>query len=245
MNKLYTSCLVVLVTLVSGFSIPAFAAQEFSVKDGDTVNIKISSTELTRVSIYGEGRIEKVWGAAGILDIQPDKEKGEIFIRPNQVAAPALSFFVRDDMGSTYTLVAIQHDIPSETVILKPKGSRVAKQFQDNYRSTPFIKTVKDLMRSMALGQDQDGYSIEFGESKEIPLWRETKIQLETTYTGYELLGEVYSVRNISDKDIVFSEKEFLDFGDRVYAVALERLSIGIDETTLLYVVRKASNGGM
>lgn len=231
--------MVVAMLLYSG---SANAAQEFRVKDGDTITVKVSSRELTRISIQGEGRLDKVWGSAGVLEIQPDKDKGEIFIRPAPGAPTALSFFVRDDMGATYTIVAQQHDIPSETIILKPAAPRRSVGRGSEYRSTPFVDRVKRLMKGMALGEQVDGYSYEDSEKK-VPLWAETQIILRRTYTGYDLLGEIYTIQNISDADMNFHEREFLDFGSRVQAVSLERLSLGKGETTFLYVVRKPLGG--
>lgn len=218
----------------------AKAAQEFRVKDGDTITVKISSRELTRITVDGEGRLDKVWGSAGILEIQPDKERGEIFVRPSPAAPTALSFFVRDDLGATYTLVAQQHDIPSETIILKPAAPRKTVGRGSEYRSTPFVERVKRLMKGMALGDTIDGYSFDDAEKK-VPLWAETNIVLRRVYTGYDLLGEIYTIQNTSDKEMVFHEREFLDFGDYVQAVALERLELAKGETTFLYVVRKPS----
>ncbi|HHF0534570.1 TPA: type-F conjugative transfer system secretin TraK [Vibrio alginolyticus] len=216
----------------------AQAAQEFRVKDGDTITVKISSRELTRITVEGEGRLDKVWGSAGVLEIQPDKERGEIFVRPSPTAPTALSFFVRDDLGATYTVVAQQHDIPSETIVLKPAAPRKSVGRGSEYRSTPFVERVKRLMKGMALGDTIDGYSFEDAEKK-VPLWAETNIVLRRVYTGYDLLGEIYTIENTSDKEMVFHEREFLDFGDYVQAVALERLELAKGETTFLYVVRK------
>lgn len=217
----------------------AQAAQEFRVKDGDTITVKISSRELTRITVDGVGRLDKVWGAAGVLEITPDKEKGEIFVRPSRSAPTAFSFFVRDDLGATYTIVAKQHDIPSETVLLKPAAPRKSAGRGSEYRSTPYIERVKRLMKGMALGEDVAGYTFDDAEKK-VPLWAETNITLRRVYTGYDLLGEIYTLENISDKEIVFHEREFLDFGDNVQAVALEQLSLAKGETTFIYVVRQS-----
>lgn len=217
----------------------AYAAQEFRVKDGDTVTVKISSRELTRITVNGEGRLDKVWGATGVLEINPDKEKGEIFVRPLRSAPTSFSFFVRDDSGATYTIVANQHDIPSETVLLKPAAPRKSIGRGSEYRSTPYIERVKRLMKGMALGEDIPGYTFDDAEKK-VPLWAETNITLRRVYTGYDLLGEIYTLENISDKEMVFHEREFLDFGDKVQAVALEQLSLAKGETTFIYVVRQS-----
>ena len=122
--------------------------------------VKISSRELTRITVEGAGRLAKVWGSAGVLEIQPDKDKGEIFIRPSATAPNSLSFFVRDDQGATYTVVASQHDIPSETILLKPAAPRKRVGRGDRYRTTPFVERVKRLMKGMALGESMAGYTL-------------------------------------------------------------------------------------
>lgn len=236
---LWMSITPLIITVILSCVNIAQAAQEFRVNDGDTITVKISSRELTRITVDGVGRLDKVWGAAGVLEITPDKEKGEIFVRPSRSAPTAFSFFVRDDLGATYTIVAKQHDIPSETVLLKPAAPRKSVGRGSEYRSTPYIERVKRLMKGMALGEDVAGYTFDDAE-KTVPLWAETNIALRRVYTGYDLLGEIYTLENISDKEIVFHEREFLDFGDNVQAVALEQLTLAKGETTFIYVVRKS-----
>ena len=236
---LWMSITPLIITVILSCVNIAQAAQEFRVNDGDTITVKISSRELTRITVDGVGRLDKVWGAAGVLEITPDKEKGEIFVRPSRSAPTAFSFFVRDDLGATYTIVAKQHDIPSETVLLKPAAPRKSVGRGSEYRSTPYIERVKRLMKGMALGEDVAGYTFDDAEKK-VPLWAETNIALRRVYTGYDLLGEIYTLENISDKEIVFHEREFLDFGDNVQAVALEQLTLAKGETTFIYVVRQS-----
>lgn len=216
----------------------ATSAQEFRVKDGETITIKLSSKELTRIAIQGDGRLDKVWGSAGVLEIEPDKDQGEIFVRPSPQAPTSFSFFVRDDLGGTYTIVATQHDIPSETIILKPAAPRKSIGRGSEYRSTPFVERVKRVIKGMALGDSIDGYSFEDLEQG-VPLWAETEIVLRRVYTGYDLLGEIYTIKNVSKKEMTIHEREFMDFGHEVQAVALERLSLDEGESTFLYVVRK------
>ncbi|HGF7201888.1 type-F conjugative transfer system secretin TraK [Vibrio vulnificus] len=238
-SSLWMLVKILVITVILSFANVAQAAQEFRVKDGDTISVKISSRELTRITVDGVGRLDKVWGAAGVLEINPDKEKGEIFVRPLMSAPTAFSFFVRDDLGATYTIVAKQHDIPSETVLLKPAAPRKSVGRGSEYRSTPYMERVKRLMKGMALGEEVAGYTFDDADKK-VPLWAETNITLRRVYTGYDLLGEIYTLENISGKELVFHEREFLDFGDNVQAVALEQLSLAKGETTFIYVVRQS-----
>ncbi|WP_287962372.1 type-F conjugative transfer system secretin TraK [Alcanivorax sp.] len=213
--------------------------QNLPVRDGDSITVNVSSRELTRVGISGAGRLEKVWGAAGIMEINPDRDKGEVFIRPLAGAPKSFSFFVRDDQGATYTLVATQRDIPSQTVMLSPADLRVSSYDKSRWKSQPFVINVKKLLKGMALGKDVPGYQIEPRQSK-VPLWKETDIRQVRAYVGFALVGEVYLVTNNTEETLRFHEREFMDFGEGVNAVALEKLDVAPGDFTTLYIVRKA-----
>lgn len=220
------------------FITSVFAAQEFVVSDGDTVKAKISARELTRISVDGEGRLDKVWGASGILDIQADKEQGEIFIRPTASAPPALSFFVRDDMGATYTIVAQQYDVPAQTIILRSDAPRKVSEENPQQASLAFVDKIKKLMKAMVLAEKIGGYQIE-NTQESIPLWEETKIILHRVYKSHGLTGEIYSVENVTDKTVTLHEREFINFRGRTQAVALEKLSLAPSDRAFLYIIRE------
>lgn len=218
----------------------AFAAQEFVVSDGDTVKAQISARELTRISVEGEGRLDKVWGAPGVLDIQPDLEQGEIFIRPTISAPPALSFFVRDDSGATYTIVAQQYDVPAQTIILRSDAPRKVSGETAQAAALPFVDKVKQLIKSMVLAETKGGYRLV--ETQElIPLWEETEIVLRRVYKGARLIGEVYSIKNRTDQTVTLHEREFINLRGRTQAVALEKSSLASGESAFLYIVREGA----
>ena len=220
-------------------SISAYSAQTFRVKDGDTINVKVSAKELTRIAVEGDGKLGDISIASGLIEIQPDTERGEVKIRPLPGAPSHFSFFVTDDLGSTYTVVADQYDVPSETVLLKIDNAKRSKDFE--YKTVPYVELVKQLMRGMAINKTPDGFSVDDVNIK-VPVWRETQIVMVKTFTGYELLGEVYKIANVSKEPMIFDEREFLEFGKNVKAVALEQLSLDAGSSTFLYVVR--SKGG-
>jgi conjugal transfer pilus assembly protein TraK len=219
------------------YPIQGLAKQEFKVKDGDTIAVKISSYELTRIAIHGKGRLEKVWGAVGGLEIKPDKENGEIFVQPKEGSPASISFFVRDDLGATYTLIAQQQDIPSETILLKQVSTQKSKLKNGEHKITPFVESIKHLIKGMALESGLDDSYIINDLDVEVPLWKETKITLNQSYSSDALLGEIYTVENISDADMILHEREFLNFRSNVQAVALENQALKKGGSTLLYIV--------
>lgn len=216
---------------------PAVAKQEVTLKDGDTVKVTLSATDATRI-VMERGRIEKIVAPKGMLDIQADKERGEVFLKPLASAPDSLSFFVRDDSGATFTLVATRRPMPGDTISIKNASPRKSPGRGAQYLSTPFVERVKQLIKAMALGENLESYGVE-DQNRPVELWKETKITLVKSFTAHDLYGEVYVITNVSNDSLRFHEREFMEFGERVQAVALERLELGPEASTFLYMVRR------
>lgn len=215
----------------------AGATQSFTVRDGQTITAVISSRELTRVSVAGAERLEKVWAPAGHLQVQPDAAHGDIFIRPAPGAPASLSFFVRDTAGGTYTIIAQRRDVPSETIRLEPQrrvvrpGTKHPRQ-----RPVPAVDAIKRLMLAMALNQETAGFTTERHETP-VPLWKETRILLTNTYTGFHFTGRVYQIRNMSAHPLTLHEQEFIRLVPNIRALALRGFTLPSGDATFLYVV--------
>lgn len=223
----------ILYALCSG---AANAVQEYRVKDGESVTVTISSNDLTRIAMHGDSRIEQVWGNKEDLEIQPDKERGQLYIKP-LTNNPALSFFVRDTEGSTYTIIAKQANIPSETVILKSGHRKTTKGY---YKSETYIESINRLIKAMALEADLEDYSSNRHEHP-VRLWRGFDIKLVSRYNGQQLVGETYVIHNKTGEKVSFHESEFFSFGEDVRAVSLESLDLVPGESTSVFVIRGAT----
>ena len=213
----------------------AGAIQSFTVRDGQTITAVMSSRELTRVSVAGAERLEKVWAPAGHLQVQPDAAHGDIFIRPAPGAPASLSFFVRDTAGGTYTIIAQRRDVPSETIRLEPQR-RAARPPTKPPRPVTSVDTIKRLMLAMALNQETAGFTTERHETP-VPLWEETSILLTNTYTGVHFTGRVYQIRNLSAHPLTLHEQEFIRLVPNIRALALRGFTLPSGDATFLYVV--------
>lgn len=215
-------------------SVLGLAAQNIAVDDGKTYSVKVSANELTRITVE-KGRLEKAWSLNTNWDIKADKEGGEIFIRPKDGMSKAFSFFIKDNYGNTYTLVAMPYDIPSETIVLQP-NKRVSKTPRAVDQGQPHVVQLKSLIRDMA-NDAEENYMVT-DRNEIVPLWQEARITLIKQYELNDLMGEVYSLQNVSGKEMVLSEREFAGFGEKVKAVSIESLVLQDKEGTRLYVVR-------
>lgn len=233
MRKFLSGVIFSFLLLVSSLGM---AAQKITVDDGGSYIIKVSANELSRLAVE-KGRIEKVWAVNNAWDVKSDKASGEIFVRPREGARKAFSFFVRDSFGNTYTLVATPQDIPSETIMLKPLKRRDLAIRKGDLNDQPYIQQIKVIIKDMA-AKNYDPYVCdEVGE--EVPLWNETRIVLTNSCDGSNLEADIYTITNVSGKELVLNEKEFSHFGENVQAVSVERLVLQANEGTMLYVVRE------
>lgn len=215
------------------FSILSFASQTISVEDNGTYKIKVSSTELTRITVDG-GRVKKAWAMNSAWDTKADKESGELFIRPKDGSDKPFSFFVQDSSGGTYTLIATPLDIPSETIILK--SADVKKSEMGDRSDQPYVAQIKAIVRDMSLGNKDEAMVEEIGQI--VSLWEETELWLVRRYTNANLIGEEYSITNKTKKSITFTEQEFGSFGENVRGVAIEKLTLPPNEMTRVFIVR-------
>ena len=228
------------------FASPANAVQTFHVRDGQTVTAIISSRELTRVSVSGSAQLEKVWVAAGKLQIQPDEEQGDIFIKPNYGQLGALSFFVRDTDGATYTIIAETRDVPSETILLKPHAVLSKPSTAARRRPKPYshVQEIKRLVLAMAKNKETKGFTRDPDDTI-IPLWHETTVTRTAIYVGYNLHGHVYSIDNATSQPLTLNEQEFLDLLPGTRAVALADYTIPVGDSTSLYLVQDAPDDSL
>lgn len=216
----------------------AAGIQKFTVSEGASITAIISSHELTRVSVAGTQRLEKVWAPAGTLWVQPDEAQGDIFIKPVTGAPPVMSFFVRDSTGGTYTIIAEQRDVPSETILLKPaRPATRPDPDRPRQKSFSYVQEIKRLMLAMAFNRETKGFTKDTHEIP-VPRWKETKIVHTATYTGYRFIGQVYEIENLTGQPLTFHEQEFLSVVPDTRAVALRHVTLPGGESTSLYIVR-------
>lgn len=224
-------------SILLSYSVIVFGVQKIVVTDGEIIKIKLSEKELTRIAVDG-GRIDKLWGATGILETQTDKKDGEIFLRPSSSAAKVFSFFIRDNFGSTYTMVADQVDIPSHTILLSPTN-RLSNFDKEKFKNRGLVSQIKQLIKVMANPGDESKKIDSKEHNEEIRLWKESKITLIKSYELEKIKGEVFTIKNISKEEMQLRENEFLNFRPNVLAVAIDKSNLKQEEETKLYIVRR------
>lgn len=232
-KKLVISLLFILVSGVG------YAAQTYSVKDGETVSVTISRNELTRLA--SNVPLKSVRAKNSYVTVKSDSEKGEAFIMPRVGAPASFSLFVSDINGNTYTIVVTTQDIPSQTIELVNASAIKSSNLSRAYKGAVYPQKIKTLTKAMIRNEQLEDYRFE-KMAIDVPLWKETKISLVGRYTGVEFVGEVYLIRNVTDQEIDFNESEFTGFGKNVRSISMMNLNVAPKASTLLYIVRDLDN---
>jgi len=215
----------------------AHALQTVDVRDGQSVTAKMSLTEQTRIKI-DRGRIVDVLGdiydpqrnAAGRFVLEKDGQAGEIFIR---LLDPSLlrpvNLFIKSERG-TFGLVLQPVDMPLETIVLRDRGESLAGSggavaVAQGVSDTPFPKNTSHVraIKAMWLAMAGDAVPRDVqvrAMTREVTLWKEARFVLDRVYVANTMVGELYTLTNISPQPMVLAEQEL--YRDGVLDIAIQ-----------------------
>jgi type-F conjugative transfer system secretin TraK len=212
------------------------ALQIKAVKDNQTVMVKVSSNEPSRIFV-AEDRISKVHGIEGAYDINKDENNGEIFIQPTPpYQHKVINLFISTEFGHSYTILLSPMDIPAENIELKPL-SPAMKQADHWEKNAPYVQTLINLMNAMVDDEEPEGYAVvEQGASKSKKLPSGLTMRLLTIYQGNHLQGEIWEIKNESRNIMHLHPREFVQENTLSSSIEDEVLNCG-DETFLYRVM--------
>jgi hypothetical protein len=223
-------------------------AEDVPVRDGGSAQITVSARELTRIGMADGSKLGRVLAPDGVLDVHPGtdaagKDTGDAFLRPiDPTPGKAFSFFVRDDRGATYTLVATTADVPSHTVLLHPVDpGPVLHGKPSEDKAEPYLRRIKALVRAMA-GTDKEGNYSHQSIGQVVPVWQQTEAVLDSRWAaGSDLKAEAWTFRNATHDELRLTEGQFTGLYPDIRAVAVERQVLKAGEATRVFIVRGAA----
>ena len=223
-------------------------AEDVPVRDGGSAQITVSARELTRIGMADGSKLGRVLALDGVVDVHPGtdasgKDTGDAFLRPiDPSPGKAFSFFVRDERGATYTLVATTADVPSHTVLLHPADpSPVLHGKPSEDKAEPYLRRIKALVRAMG-GTDKEGSYSHQAVGQVVPVWQQTEAVLDAKWTaGSDLHAEAWTFRNATRDELRLAESQFVGLYPDIRAVAVERQVLKAGEATRVFIVRGAT----
>jgi hypothetical protein len=159
-------------------------------------------------------------------------------LRQNYQAAIGvyLIFDGHDPIG----LTLIPANMTGETVLLKTPFAQTQKAAKWE-QTMPYERTIKELVRKMALSELPTGYMIEeSAATQDVSPWAEASLEIVRSYTGSSFKGEVYRLQNTSASAMSLDEDELTKILGRssARAIAIERRNLKPGEGTRIFLIR-------
>ena len=216
----------------------AFALQVIDPVEGNNTFVKISAKETTRLAVES-GKIRSIIMSDGELFVEKDEDRGQLFIRPLVLSKPINVRLILAS-GATYNLILQAVDVPQEDIIIrdalaKDKAKESTSKMGRSSGAT-IDKSVRSILNVMATQEPTQTGATVHAMNQEMALWEGTRFVMTGQYADRGMVGERYSLTNISQGQIRVVEQEFYRKG--VIAVAIENMQLEPKQSTNIYVIR-------
>lgn len=221
----------------------AYAEQVLNADERTPQKAQISRHSLSRVSIDG-GRIANVKWIDEELEIEKDAEAGQIYVRA--LTGKPASLFVTSDEGKTYLLVLAPTAKQSDSIVINYRSQQesLTRQASGTSRvqalstnSGSYVRAIKQLMVGMINGHAGSLGTQMSNQYETIPLWNEVLFVKKSQYLAADMVGESYTLTNVSSSVLTIREQEFFKKG--VLAVTVIKQSLQPGESTDVYVAKQ------
>jgi type-F conjugative transfer system secretin TraK len=199
-------------TLISAFCLMTFvlcclafdshAAQLHSLNDLKVIEVPISNTGLTRITVK-EDRISNVFGVAGEYVMEADETQGQVFIRPLEPALNPISLTLTTEGGHTQDLRLVPKNQAPEALILKAEQNSNVEKTQESISRNE----IEDLLYALLEGRIPIGYK---SVALEIPTSDEPH-RLISEVKSNKLRGLTYEVKNGATIPWILAESGFTE----------------------------------
>jgi type-F conjugative transfer system secretin TraK len=219
---------------------PLRALQIYPLVDHQKTEFEISQTELNRIAVSGD-RIQQVFGAEGLFDVQTDDEGGQIFLRLNRGESKPITVTLITEEGLTQDLKLIPQAIESQSILFKPYVKE-----PESHSAEKKIKNTKapvlSLMKAMVRNEESDGFTKTACEglsfvAPKIEALANLEMDCLSTYLGEQIEGKRYSLVNRGTTSLPLKEEDFAGPGD--LALTLMKSTLHPQETTTLYIISR------
>lgn len=208
----------------------ARALQVVQAREGETLFVKVSAEEITRIAIEG-GRVQSWHAPKGKLRIEAEPERGQIFLRVVERDKP-VSLFLVADSGATYALTLQPVDMPSESVIIKEAMKRRTAPAN---AASDRIDQIKRLAIVALTGRLAD--DLEYSQpGEDVALWAGARFTLDQSWRSESMAVDHYRLTNLGREEMRLAEQEF--FRPDVIAVGVDKHTLAPGEGTRVIVIR-------
>lgn len=213
----------------------AFAVQEKTVEDGDEFTAEISAIDLNRIKVPGD-RVRNIRGSLGdVIDPIIDGRTGDAFLKLPFPGNKPINIFVVTEKDFTYKGTLFPKSIPAEQIVLRNDKAVISNSNSEGVKSSrnSYENQIINLMKVMRDKKNTDGYQVK-NQSKYVDLG-DISMRRSSIYKGQNFVGEIFLLKNSTNKVLSLEEKFFYKNGVR--AVKIENTELLPGESTEIFIV--------
>lgn len=207
-------------------------AQDFVVKDGQTIDALISSENLNRIYLKDD-RIESVKALEGQFQSQHDAHTGELYLKPSVAYQDkTINLFLISEQGFSYALTLKSGSKSPQTIMLDNPQAYSADEKLNAQNE------IHALLNQMYRGQGNDDFARQVINVEGLPTIRnEIAISHQANFWGQDYMGEVLLITNDSDETITLHEADIAD--NNTVALVLLSHELEPEQYTVAYRVKR------
>lgn len=218
-------------------------------QDRSKVPMEPGVNEIIQVAVNHLNRIVTPYPEPKITTSSPattEIRDNVIYIGTTQESPLTLFITEKGSEEQALSLTLIPRKIPPREIFLQLKEGtsniRYTKRAEKWEQSQPYVATIEQLFRTLALGQLPPGYSFEDDPNGELPACRQTGLAFDfqsgQTVMGHNLIVHIGIAKNTSPHAIEFIENTCGDW-DVAAVSAFPRNVLNPGERTEIYVAQK------
>lgn len=212
-----------------------FAAEPIQLpfSEGETQALVLSQTNINHLTVQSDwiSHVECPQGAC-VAQQHPDDQTGSVYLTIS--GEKPFTLYVTTQNSRHFALQITPKNLPGQTVLLMPKQRGLKAPVWE--KSSPYVKTLVDLMRAMMRDEAPEGYGRDNLSTQSQTMDGKLSVTLVTEYTGNDLKGVHYHLQNTSGQSLTLSPSHFYRPGVR--AVALTEQTIPQAGTAELYLIQ-------
>ena len=218
-------------------------------KDLSQIVMQPGVNEIIQVAINHLNRIVTPYGKPKVTSSSPattEVRDNVVYIGTTEEIPLTLFITERGNEEQALSLTLIPKKIPPREIFLKLKKDEslpsYTKRAEKWEKSQPYIATIEELFRKIALGELPSGYGFKATPQSDFPACRQTGLRFDfksgQTVAGHHLIVHIGTASNTSPHAIEFIEPTCGDW-DIAAVSAFPRNVLNPGELTEIYVARK------
>lgn len=222
--------------VMMGLNNPCFALHVYPLVDQQRTEIPISQDTYTRIGVQDD-RIQQIFGAEGVFDIETDEDQGQIFLKPvNPHLKKPVCLSIVTEGGLTQDLKLIPKEGDAISILFKPALVQTTPPKLKSYKTTllEFIKAIVE-------GDPNDSYEVKPLKACDRKLDPSLKLEPLKLYRGELYEGRKFKVTNVSQYPLTLSEDRLYRLRDVAISVSQVHLKPQ-QSSTVIIISKKGEN---